>query len=153
MQIQFSKKDARPFQKQYFSTLMGRVGLYFIFTENLTIPYPFRPSRLIYIGMSESRMNSIGKRLTDHLSGQSDNRGIKGYGARWEVKFTYLDIDFLKHIFSAIRIEDIETYFLENFADAFGTYPICNNRRGEEKVLDLDKSLSIDWELFGVKHE
>jgi hypothetical protein len=39
----------------------GAVGLYFISLTTLKIPYPFLESGLIYIGMSESRHNSIGE--------------------------------------------------------------------------------------------
>ena len=46
--------------------LRGTIGLYFIYLMNTHIPYPYKPSRLIYIGMSESIQNSIGNRLRDH---------------------------------------------------------------------------------------
>lgn len=49
--------------------LQGAVGLYFIRLTNLRIAYPFLESGLIYIGMSESRHNSIGRRLRAHLTG------------------------------------------------------------------------------------
>ena len=32
---------------------MGVCGLYFIFLKEIEIPYPFRKSRFVYIGMSE----------------------------------------------------------------------------------------------------
>lgn len=131
---------------------MGFVGLYFIYLKDLFIPYPFNNSKLIYIGMSESRINSIGKRLKDHASGRSNNKGIIGYNKRWGLNFTYIDYDFLKHIFTSENIEDIETFFLEDFADNFGTYPICNNKRGELGRLSKRKdSLNIDWQFFGGK--
>ena len=32
------------------------VGLYFITTDDILIPYPFKKSKLIYIGMSEKKL-------------------------------------------------------------------------------------------------
>src|SRR6266699_7297899 len=68
----------------------GMVGLYFIFLTDLMIEYPFRPSRLIYIGMSESKQNSIENRLRDHASGQSGNPGLTNYIRTRGAQFTYL---------------------------------------------------------------
>ncbi|HUS50757.1 MAG TPA: hypothetical protein VMZ91_11375, partial [Candidatus Paceibacterota bacterium] len=52
----------KEFEPENIKPLMGLRGLYFIFLKKTEIPYPFRKSRLIYIGMSEKRTNSIGKR-------------------------------------------------------------------------------------------
>ena len=133
---------------------MGYVGIYFIFLKDLSIPYPFKSSKLIYIGMSESRINSIGKRLKNHASGCSNNKGIIGYNKRWGLSFTYIDYDFLKHIFASEKIEDVETFFLEDFADTFGSYPICNNKRGDlGKLSRKNEAPRIDWQFFGEKNE
>ena len=150
MIIRFNKNLINKFHTSNFTPVMGFVGLYFIYLKDLFIPYPFNNSKLIYIGMSESRINSIGKRLKDHASGRSNNKGIIGYNKRWGLNFTYIDYDFLKHIFTSENIENIETFFLEDFANKFGSYPICNNKRGELGRLSKRKdSLNIDWQFFG----
>lgn len=150
MIIRFSKTLVNKFNLNNFSILVGSVGLYFIFLKDLQIPYPFKNSHLIYIGMSESRNNSIGNRLRDHLSGRSGNTGIIGYRRKWELYFTYLEDGFLKQIFPNETMESIETYFLEKFANEFGVYPICNNRRGSVKSIPLIHSIvKIDWDAFG----
>ena len=123
--------------------------MYFIFLESLSIPYPFALSRLIYIGMSESRINSIGNRLRDHESGRSDNRGITGYMKKWKVLFTYFDSEFLGQVFPNTKIEANETIFLESFAEQHGTYPICNNKRGDLVAAPAPANVSIDWSYFG----
>lgn len=153
MIIRFNKSLVNDFHSSNFSTVLGYVGLYFILLKDLFIPYPFNNSKLIYIGMSESKINSIGKRLKEHASGRSNNKGIIGYNKRWGLEFTYLDFDFLKHIFSSKKIEDIETYFLEDFADSFGSYPICNNKRGNLSGLLNNNNPRIDWDFFGEIHE
>jgi hypothetical protein len=149
MKIKFTDEFVNDLAPRSFSTLVGRVGLYFIFLKSLLIPYPFVGSRLIYIGMSESRINSIGNRLRDHASGRSNNRGISGYLKKWEVLFTYFDLEFLTQLFPNIQIESMETIFLESFADHFGTYPICNNKRGDLAAAPVIKGVSIDWSHFG----
>ncbi|MFX0206265.1 MAG: hypothetical protein ACFFDT_09775 [Candidatus Hodarchaeota archaeon] len=152
MIIRFNKNLVNKFHINNFSTVMGYVGIYFIFLKDLSIPYPFKSSKLIYIGMSESRINSIGKRLKDHASGRSNNKGIIGYNKRWGLDFTYIDYDFLKHIFESKNIEEVETFFLEDFANTFGTYPICNNKRGDlGKLLRKKDTPRIDWQFFGEK--
>ena len=149
MIIRFNKKSLYKFNTNNFAVLSGYTGLYFIFLDNLLIPYPYNSSPLIYIGMSESSLNSIGNRLKDHLSGRSNNQGIKGYYQKWGLSFTYLDYEFLKHVFSTIRIEPIETYFLEDFAQEYGTYPICNNKRGfAENMPNLSQKPQIEWRFF-----
>ncbi len=52
----------KSFEIQNIKPLIHLVGLYFIFTKNTQIQYPFKKSRLIYIGMSEKKTNSIGSR-------------------------------------------------------------------------------------------
>ena len=149
MIIRFNKALVNKFDLNNFSAIVGSIGLYFIFLDDLLIPYPFKESKLIYIGMSESRANSIGNRLRDHIAGRSNNAGILGYYKKWKLSFTYLDYEFLKQVFDK-DIEFIETFFLEDFASYFGVYPICNNRRGsftkEERFSDFPQ---IDWDFFG----
>ncbi|MBU4075750.1 MAG: hypothetical protein KKI06_03425, partial [Euryarchaeota archaeon] len=41
------------YEPRNIKPLMGLCGLYFIFLKGTEIPYPFKKSRLIYIGMSE----------------------------------------------------------------------------------------------------
>lgn len=154
MIIRFNKESVYKFNRKNFAGLSGYTGLYFIFLGNLLIPYPYSSSPLIYIGMSESRLNSIGNRLKDHLSGRSNNQGIKGYYQKWTLSFTYLDYEFLKHVFSTSKIEPIETYFLEDFAQEYGSYPICNNRRGlSENIPILSQKPQIEWRFFEVSND
>ena len=47
MIIRFNKTLVNEFNIKNFSTLIGSIGLYFIFLEDLIIPYPFKESRLI----------------------------------------------------------------------------------------------------------
>ena len=65
--------QSKTFELQNIKPLMGLAGLYFIFSEKTEIQYPFETSRLLYIGMSEKKTNSIGSRLTGHFDGKSEN--------------------------------------------------------------------------------
>jgi len=128
--------------------LMGIRGLYFIFLKKIEIPYPFRKSRLIYIGMSEKKTNSIGKRLSDHYEGSSGNEGLVNYRKTEGLYFTYLNFEMLKQLWN-YRIEDLESYFILDFLKIYGVYPICNNKTGFEiKEIDLPVILEIDWNYF-----
>src|SRR5207247_826053 len=82
--------ETYPLDETSVGLVQGTIGLYFIFLEDLLIPYPFKGSRLIYIGMSEARQNSIGNRLRDHRTGQSGNARIANYTKSHKVSFTYL---------------------------------------------------------------
>src|SRR3972149_141837 len=84
------------FEPRNVKPLMGLCGLYFIFLRETEIPYPFKKSRLIYIGMSEKKTNSIGKRLSDHYNGGSGNEGIVNYNKVEGLYFTYLNYEMLK---------------------------------------------------------
>ena len=66
----------KTFEIQNIKPLAGLVGLYFIFTTDCEIQYPFKKSKLLYIGMSEKKTNSIGSRLTGHFEGKSKNLGL-----------------------------------------------------------------------------
>jgi hypothetical protein len=129
--------------------VQGLTGLYFIFLESLVIPYPLMGSRLIYIGMSDSKQNSIGSRLRDHKSGQSGNIGIMNYALRYKVNFAYLRTDMLKVLGSDKAVE-LESFFLTSFAAAHGTYPICNNQSGisfPDSPIHKNAVL-VDWGFF-----
>lgn len=126
----------------------GMVGLYFIFLTDLMIAYPFHPARLIYIGMSESKQNSIGNRLRDHASGQSGNPGLTNYIKTRDANFTYLTMQLLS-VLRIPSVAELEGAFLRAFLASFGCYPICNNQSGIEiRGEDLPPRFEIDWQMF-----
>ena len=138
----------REFELGNIKPLMGVCGLYFIFLKKTEISYPFKKSRLIYIGMSEKRTNSIGKRLSGHYEGESGNEGLLNYRKVEGLYFTYLNFEMLKQIWH-LRIEDLESYFILDFLKEYGVYPICNNKSGFEiKKYDVTLELKIDWKYF-----
>jgi len=144
--INFDKQQ--DFELRNIKPLIGLRGLYFIFLKETEIPYPFGKSRLIYIGMSEKKTNSIGKRLSDHYDGVSGNEGIVNYRKTEGLYFTYLNFEMLKQIWK-YRIEDLESFFILDFLDKYGIYPICNNKSGFEiKKHDIPLTLEIDWKYF-----
>jgi hypothetical protein len=128
---------------------MGIAGMYFIYLHAQAIPYPFQRSRLIYVGLSESKQNSIGGRLRNHLTGRSGNIGIKNYAASCATKFTFHSFELLQALGTKSLFE-IENYFLADFLKQFGTFPICNGQSGVNvgtPVLDVSKS-KIIWDFF-----
>ncbi len=136
------------FEIKNIKPLMGICGLYFICRKERSMPYPFKESKLIYIGMSEKATNSIGKRLLGHFDGTSGNEGIANYGKTEKLYFTYLNFETLKNVWN-YRIEDLESYFILDFLKKYGIYPICNNKSGFKiKKIDLPVSLDIDWQYF-----
>lgn len=138
--ITFNPKNIRP--------LNGIAGLYFIFNKNIDINYPFKPSKLLYIGMSEKRTNSIGSRLLGHFDGKSKNIGLQNYRKVEELFFTYVNFDLLKNQWD-FRIEDLESYFILDFVEKFGVYPICNNKSGLDVMSNNIKThFKIDWDYF-----
>lgn len=141
-------EEPRKFEMQNLKPLSGIIGLYFIFLTNTQIPYPFATSKLIYIGMSEKRTNSIGSRLMGHLDGQSGNIGLTNYRKIEQLNFTYLNFEMLKAVWK-YKIEDLESYFILDFVKQYGVYPICNNKTGFE-ILEktLAVNLEIDWDYF-----
>lgn len=145
--------EYQEFELKNIKPLMGICGLYFIFLKKTEIPYPFRKSRLIYVGMSEKKTNSIGKRLSDHYDGTSGNEGLINYRKTEGLYFTYLNFEMLKRIWK-YRIEDLESYFILDFVKNYGVYPICNNKSGFEiKKQDIRISLEIDWKYFERREE
>ena len=147
--IYFDKPKS--FEPANIKSLGGIVGLYFIFSQKTFIQYPFDKSKLLYIGMSERKTNSIGKRLVGHFEGKSKNVGLVNYRKKAPLLFTYLNFDILKAIWD-FRIEDLESYFILSFVEHFGVYPICNNKTGAEIYSgDLKAHLKIDWDYFKNK--
>jgi len=148
MQYKINFDKQQEFELRNVKPLMGICGLYFIFLKETEIPYPFGKSRLIYIGMSEKKTNSIGKRLSGHYDGTSGNEGLLNYRKTEGLYFTYFNFEMLKRIWS-YRIEDLESYFILDFLDKYGIYPICNNKSGFEiKKYDIPITLEIDWKYF-----
>jgi len=146
--IKFFFDQYQEFELKNFKTLIGICGLYFIFLRKTEIPYPFKSSRLIYIGMSEKKTNSIGKRLSDHYDGISGNEGLFNYRKKEDLYFTYVNFEMLKKIWK-YRIEDLESYFILDFVKNYGVYPICNNKTGFEiKNYDVLVNLKIAWKYF-----
>jgi hypothetical protein len=138
----------KTFEPTNIKPLNGIAGLYFIFSQSIQIQYPFKTSKLLYIGMSERKTNSIGSRLLGHYDGKSKNVGLLNYRKTEPLLFTYINFEMLKSIWD-FRIEDLESYFILNFVDEFGVYPICNNKTGSE-ILDntIKTDFKIDWKYF-----
>jgi len=136
------------FKIQNIKPLVGLTGLYFIFNDKTRIQYPFKTSRLLYIGMSEKKTNSIGSRLTEHFEGKSKNWGLINYGKTEKLYFTYINFEMIRKFWNN-RIEDLESYFILDFVEKYGVYPICNNKSGYE-ILDkkLKANFIIDWTYF-----
>ncbi len=124
------------------------IGLYFIKSKDYNISYPFKSSKLIYIGMSEKRTNSIKARIKDHLTGVSNNKGLFNYQKKSKTYFTYLNFDSLQSIWSK-SIEDLESFFILDFLKKYGNYPICNNKSGFPDLSDVPENyLDIDWSFY-----
>jgi hypothetical protein len=136
------------FEANNIKPLNGIAGLYFIFSQSIEIQYPFQKSKLLYIGMSERRTNSIGNRLLGHFDGKSKNLGLVNYRKVEPLFFTYINFEMLKNLWQ-FRIEDLESYFILDFVEQFGVYPICNNKSGFEiQHQTLTSSFKIDWKYF-----
>lgn len=138
----------KTFEMPNIKPLKGLTGLYFIFIDKTKIQYPFKKSRLLYIGMSEKKTNSMESRLTGHFEGKSKNLGLVNYRKTGQLFFTYINFEMLRKFWNH-RIEDLESYFILDFVDKYGVYPICNNRSGYE-ILDkeLNANFIIDWSYF-----
>ncbi len=139
---------SRKFAAPNFDFLNKLIGLYFIFLPERKISYPFRDSRLIYIGMSEKKTNSIGKRLLNHITGGSGNKGITNYNKKDGLLFTYFGYDMYKDTWPG-KVEALENYFILDFQEKFGVYPICNNKSSDIEVIGVDDvKYKIDWSFF-----
>jgi len=137
------------FAERWIKLVKGLVGIYFIYLADTGIEYPFRRSRLIYIGMSESKQNSIGNRLRGHLTGQSGNLGLMNYAARHRVRFTYQSFDLLR-VLGSSDLYELESFFLTDFLNKFGCFPICNGQSGvtvSSPSIDPAR-VKILWETF-----
>lgn len=138
----------KSFEAVNILSLNGITGLYFIFTSSIQVQYPFETSKLIYIGMSEKKTNSIGSRLNGHFGGKSKNVGLVNYRQVEPLWFTYINFEILKSIW-AYRVEDLESYFILNFVQHFGVYPICNNKTGLDVMSNnIETHFKIDWSYF-----
>lgn len=136
------------FLPENIKPLNGIAGLYFIFSKSVSISYPFNKSKLLYIGMSEKRTNSIRNRLNGHFDGKSKNIGLKNYRKVEELFFTYINFEMLKNLWD-YRIEDLESYFILDFVEHYGVYPICNNKTGLDIMNNNIKThFTIDWDYF-----
>lgn len=148
--------ESKKLEPRNLKNLIGICGLYFIFLNKYEIQYPFSKSRLIYIGMSEKRTNSIGKRLAQHYTGESGNTGLYNYKKLDELYFTYLNFEIFKNLW-IYRIEDLENYFILDFLKSYGAYPICNGKAGTEIIQkEIDLVIEINWKFFekeGGKNE
>lgn len=136
------------FNPENIRPLNGIAGLYFIFSKSIDISYPFQQSKLLYIGMSEKKTNSIGSRLLGHFDGKSKNVGLQNYRKVTDLYFTYLNFDLLRSRWD-YRIEDLESYFILDFVEKHGVYPICNNKSGLDIMNNNIKiHFNIDWNYF-----
>ncbi len=148
MSFQLNFDKLLEFEPRRFESLGNVIGIYFVALTNKTVTYPYKESRLIYIGMSEKRTNSIGSRLSDHYDGRSGNFGLQNYRKVDQLKFTYLNFDIIQSLWKQ-RVEDFESYLLLDFVENFGVYPICNNKTGFPDFPTVhEKPISIDWDYF-----
>ena len=146
LKIFFDK--GKTFEIQNIKPLIGLTGLYFIYAEKLKIQYPFKQTRLLYIGMSEKKTNSIGSRLSGHFDGKSKNIGLVNYRNVEKLLFTYINFEMLREFWSH-KVENLESYFILDFVSKYGVYPICNNKSGYDILtMDIDSQLRIDWKNF-----
>lgn len=141
-------EERKTFKMQNIKPLIGLTGLYFIFTKKTRINYPFKKSRLLYIGMSEKKTNSIGNRLSGHFDGKSKNIGLVSFRQVAQLYFTYINFEMLRNYWNH-KIENLESYFILDFVEKYGVYPICNNKTGFE-ILNkkIETKFVIDWKYF-----
>ena len=141
-------ESGHKFESKSFQRFQGATGLYFIYCESAQIQYPFGKSRLLYIGMSEKKTNSIARRLQDHFDGSSGNLGLANYGQLDQIFFTVLNSQMLKSFWRE-KVELLESSFILDFVGNYGVYPICNNKRGfEANQPGDDFTMTIDWNFF-----
>lgn len=134
--------------EQEIKFVRGVSGIYFIYLTESEIAYPFEISKLIYIGMSESKQNSLFKRLGGHLSGQSGNNGIRNYAKVQKLKFTFYSAEVLKS-YGNENLFDVENFFLTSFLDRYGCFPICNSQAGHRPSENSSPiTAAVDWKFF-----
>ncbi len=141
-------EEGRTLNRRNAKRYKGVTGLYFIYNTEMPIRYPFRSSKLIYIGMSEKRTNSVGRRLQEHMDGTSGNDGLVNYGSANELRVTVLNSQLFDGKWE-LGVESLESYFILDFVSSYGVYPICNNKSGYD-ILTSDNvpNISIDWSRF-----
>ncbi len=138
----------KPFTPENINGLEKVVGLYFISNTNLYIQYPFEISKLLYIGMSERISNSIASRLKGHYEGTSENQGLVNYRKANTLQFTYINFESIRSFWQQ-SVEDLESYFIQDFVRRLGVYPICNNKTGFPEFHEgRHVPLNIDWNHF-----
>lgn len=146
-QIKIFFDNPKLFEANHLKILDGITGLYFIFTQHIEIQYPFGKSKLLYVGMSEKKTNSIKKRLIGHFDGKT-NIGLKNYRAVDSLFFTYINFEILNDLWN-LKIEELETYFIHDFIKQFGISPICNNKLNTELLkINIPVEFFIDWKYF-----
>ncbi|WP_136443814.1 GIY-YIG nuclease family protein [Pacificoceanicola onchidii] len=134
--------------EQEIKFVRGVAGIYFIYLTESEIAYPFANSKLIYIGMSESKQYGLFKRLGGHLSGQSGNMGISNYAKTQGVKFTYYSAEVLRN-YGNENLFDIESFFLSDFLKHYGCFPICNGLSGHKPSEHSNPiTADVDWSFF-----
>ena len=94
----------KSFEPTNIKPLNGIVGLYFIFSQSIEVQYPFDKSKLLYIGMSERKTNSIGSRLIGHYDGKSKNIGLSNYRKVEPLLFTYINFDNLRIMLTMVGL-------------------------------------------------
>ncbi|SES91276.1 GIY-YIG catalytic domain-containing protein [Methanococcoides vulcani] len=83
-----------------------------------TLDYPDGKSDIIYIGESED----IGRRLKQHKS-SGKNLGLAGYAKRLSLNI------YLRKVYHKSELERHEAYMINQFANKYGSIPICNGQR------------------------
>lgn len=74
--------------------------------------------------------------------------GLINYRKTKPLYFTVLNFEMLKTLWE-FRIENLEAYFLLDFVEKFGVYPICNNKTGFDVLSKkLTCNLNIEWLYF-----
>ncbi len=140
--------EPKTFEIKNIKPLIGLTGLYFISTTKTKVQYPFKKSRLLYIGMSEKKTNSIGSRLTGHFEGKSKNQGLVNYRKVAQLNFTLINFEMVRSFWN-FTVEELESYFIRAFVETYGVYPICNNKTGSEIMKKkLEANFIIDWKYF-----
>lgn len=98
--------------------------------------------------MSERKTNSIGSRLTGHFDGKSKNVGLTNYRKVQPLFFTFINFEMVRKFWD-FRIENLEAYFILDFVEKYGVYPICNNKTGFEVLSKtLNANFIIDWSYY-----